>query len=788
MTYRGDSQNDPLEAYRLIFESAGVGIFHGFLSGKLLKANPAFARMFGYESVEDFIREKGNDAESRYVDMEDRTELVRRLLADGSVTDFTAPQRRRDGSSFWARISMILLDEPSDGDRAFVGTIDDITSMVDAQDSARESEASFRRILENAVEGFYRSSPDGRQIMANPALVDFNGYDNEAEMLAAAKDLDTGWYVEPGRRREWQDILEREGRVEDFVSEVFTHKTRQRRWISENGWLVHDDDGNLLHYEGSVHDITEARCAQEALEQKEQEFRGIFENAAEGIFRTLPDGTLIAANPALARLNGYDDVEEFMRAVGHVGEEIYVNPDERVEFVRRVQADGRIDNLEVELRAHRTGRRFWCTQSAWAIYNEDGALKYIEGSVSDLTWRKRAEESVRESEARFRAYAEASSDFFWEMGADYRFTYISTGARQFGLDPDNLVGRSRLEWAEDAEPDGEARREMEAHFEVIRRREPFRDFVYRIRTEGGIEWVSVSGAPQFDLDGEFAGYKGTTRIVTEEVETRDALRRAKQEADDANRAKSRFLANMSHELRTPLNAIIGFSDILHSEVFGPLGASRYVEYAGDIGESAHLLLRLIEDILDISKAEAGNLDLREQPVDIEGVIRSALHMVRNRAAHAQVHLDLSIDPDLPRILADETRLQQIVLNLVTNAVKATAENGAVDVRCGLDTDEAFVLEIEDKGVGMSADDIRQALQPFTQVDGVPYSREGAGLGLPLCKELIERHEGTMTIKSREREGTCITVRFPPARTLVDVEDPAGPRAHEPGAGKPAKAS
>src|SRR5579885_845938 len=233
-------------------------------------------------------------------------------------------------------------------------------------------------------------------------------------------------------------------------------------------------------------------------------------------------------------------------------------------------------------------------------------------------------------------------------------------------------------------------------------------------------------------------------------------------AESANKAKSEFLSNMSHELRTPLNAIIGFAEIIKDQSFGPVGQPRYSEYANDIYESGRSLLRLINDILDISKVEAGRMDLQRSFVDVADSLRRCLRMVRDRAAKAHVALETSFDPNLPLLFADEGRLRQIGLNLLSNAVKFTPAGGKVTVSTSVDPSGAIAIAVSDSGIGMSAADIKIALERFGQAASSlsrPY--EGPGLGLPLTKALMDLHGGSLDIASTPGKGTTVTVRFPP---------------------------
>ena len=259
------------------------------------------------------------------------------------------------------------------------------------------------------------------------------------------------------------------------------------------------------------------------------------------------------------------------------------------------------------------------------------------------------------------------------------------------------------------------------------------------------------------------------REIAERKRTEEALLAAKEAAELANRSKSEFLANMSHELRTPLNAIIGFSEMIKTATFGPVGSPKYREYATDIYGSGQHLLNVITDILDISKIEAGKLELHEEPVDVPEAVESCLMLVNERAENAGLTLEIEIADDLPPLRADERKLKQILINLLSNAVKFTPEGGTVTTRVWYHRDDGYVFQVADTGIGIAPDDIPKVLAPFGQVDSTLARKyEGTGLGLPLTKSLVEMHGGSFDLQSEPGVGTTVTARFPAGRIVSEA--------------------
>ena len=267
------------------------------------------------------------------------------------------------------------------------------------------------------------------------------------------------------------------------------------------------------------------------------------------------------------------------------------------------------------------------------------------------------------------------------------------------------------------------------------------------------------------------GVIATYLDVTEQKRVEADLRRAKEEAELASRSKSEFLANMSHELRTPLNAIIGFADILKGEVFGRLGDQRYVDYAGDIRDSGLHLLKLINDVLDVSKIEFGKIALAEETVDVAAVAQSCVRLMRDRADAAGLTITQSLPPDLPLVQADELRLKQILLNLLSNAVKFTPPGGSVTLSAASDA-RGLRIVVADTGIGIEPGDLATALRPFGQIDSrLARKYQGTGLGLPLTKSMVELHGGRLEIDSAPGVGTKATVWLPPERIVFLSEPP-----------------
>ena len=391
------------------------------------------------------------------------------------------------------------------------------------------------------------------------------------------------------------------------------------------------------------------------------------------------------------------------------------------------------------------------------------ALNALLGRLSSLR-----RSHIREREERFQDFAASSSDWFWEMDENLRFCFFSERfAEVTGVPETMLLGKTRQETG----VPGVDAATWQQHLADLQAHRPFRNFVHSRQKPGGeTVWLSINGNPWFDRDGTFRGYRGTGRDITEQMATQRALQTAKEEAEAANRTKSEFLANISHELRTPLNAIIGFSEVMLASEAEAQDNSRHRGYLEDIHSSGLHLLSLINDILDLSKIEAGADELNEESLDVAEVARKVLRVVRQRADKAGVAFEWSADTELPALLADERKLKQALLNLVVNAIKFTPAGGRVSLAISCSDTEGYAFEVIDNGIGMAPEDIATALRQFGQVDSALNRRyEGTGLGLPLTKALVELHGGTLELDSRLGEGTKVRIRLPASRIIASAE-------------------
>ncbi|MBK9083123.1 MAG: PAS domain S-box protein [Rhizobiales bacterium] len=290
-----------------------------------------------------------------------------------------------------------------------------------------------------------------------------------------------------------------------------------------------------------------------------------------------------------------------------------------------------------------------------------------------------------------------------------------------------------------------------------------REVIGRERQGGAIPLFMTIGRISTSGPAKFCA---VLRDMTHWKKAERQLEEAKRDAERASAMKSDFLAKISHEIRTPLNAIIGFAEVIMEERFGPVGNERYKDYLKDIHASGTHVMSLVNDLLDLSKIEAGKLDLNFGSVDANRIVSECVSLMQPQALQERVILRVSLAPRLPQIVADERSLRQIVLNLLSNALKFNEPGGQVIVSTALTDAGHAVIRIRDTGIGMSDEEIEIALEPFRQI-ATARQRGGTGLGLPLTKALVEANRASFTIKSKKREGTLVEIAFPPTRVLAE---------------------
>lgn len=517
-------------------------------------------------------------------------------------------------------------------------------------------------------------------------------------------------------------------------------------------------------------DITASTIAEERLKANERRFRSLYNKTPVMMHSVDRSGRLVSVSDYWLKVMGYQRAE----VLGHLSTE-FMPPDSARRLVEEWRAmlwhDGEFIDAPLEF-VTRSGARIDVLMSSIVEHDEAGqpvrALT-VSKDVTDLRRREaeltRLSEELRHKSFELDTALDNMSHGLAIFDADFRLVmcnrrYVELyredgGAIVPGADMEAvLLEHLQTVFTDPAEVKGIVRRRA-----ALARSAEGGHMIYR-RPDG---LVLETFSRPLSTGGSVAIYEDVTQREQNEQE----LRTAKEAAELANESKSAFLANMSHELRTPLNAIIGFSQAMQTEIFGPLGHPRYAEYLEDICTSGNHLLDLIGRILDMSKIEAGKAELDETEIDIAVLVDEATRLVRERASNGGLAVMTKIDPDLPALRADRRMMQQILLNLLTNAIKFTAPGGKVTVGAAIESDGGLRVWVADTGVGMSDEEAEVALTSFGQVANVlTRQQSGTGLGLPLSRSLVELHGGRLVIESEKGRGTTVAILLDPSRLVA----------------------
>lgn len=547
-----------------------------------------------------------------------------------------------------------------------------------------------------------------------------------------------------------------EGRPYEDEIRIIAH-SGECRWLKVIARPICGAEGRVARLAWTAADITDFRNAQARLERSERRFRQVFDAFPDGIVTV--DGvsaTPLQFNPEAHQQLGYSRSEYAQLTLPDI---VSVEDARRIKGeIISVREGGPAAVLQLPVR-RKDGTTMIARLSLLRLDLDPGSAVLV--VIRDVTQQCYVENYLR-------AVLDTVADGIITIDSQGRVEDFNPAAeRIFGYEKGEVVGRNVQILM--PEPDASA------HDEYIRRHvETGRTAIIGVgrevfgRRKDGAEFPMFLAVNRARVEGRLF-FTGVVRDITARKANEAAVLRAKHEAELANRSKSEFLANMSHELRTPLNAIIGFSEIMQDQLFGPVGNETYQEYATSIHESGQHLLAIINDILDISKIEAGQFALHEDEMDVNEAVISCLRLIEPRATKGGIRLGGEADTTL-RMRADQRRVKQMLLNLLSNAVKFTPPGGSVSVSTDISSGDGIRITISDTGIGMSEQEVAKALRPFEQVyGGLDRHFEGTGLGLPLVDAMIRLHGGRLTITSSPGHGTTAELLFPHGRLVSDTD-------------------
>lgn len=678
------------------------------MDGNIEYVNPAFEQITGYTFDEVLgqnprILKSGEMSKKEYKNLWD-------TILSGNVWHGDLQNKRKDGRLVWVRATIFSIHNGAASITGFLAIEEDITSLKKSELAVRESEERFNSFVTHSPNKIHIKDVNGRYLMINPQCEKLFGVTNAEAKGKRAADIFPDNMRDKFNAHD-QAVLKTGQAIQQ--EEVFTTDDGKRTYLTVK-FPIHNADGDIVFVGSSGIDITERKAAEEKLSM---------------VLASLEQRVEERTNTLIEEIKERRIIEGQLR--------------ERTKLLQLFYSVADTANKEgSHERAMRGILKEICNYIGWPIAH----FYSVQRNKPD----------------------KLSSSGIWYMNDPLRFSNFRNITEKNVFEsgvclPGRVLASGEAIWISDVTKDSNfprARMEkdigIKAGFAL--------PVMVGTHTGGVLEFYSPR---VLERDGQLLDTVQHITMVLgrliERSEAERALHKARENADAANQAKTEFLSSMSHELRTPLNAIIGFSDMMLHKVFGPIGNAHYDDYAHDINNSGHHLLDLINDILDLSKIEAGKFELHLEDVDTVSLVESCISLVSGRAADANVHLIIDIDQCPTLVEGDMRKLKQVLINLLTNAIKFTPADGRVTLRVALTVDGGVRFEVSDTGIGIAEQDIPKVMEPFGQADN-PLSRnqEGTGLGLPLSKALMELHSGTLDLKSILGEGCCVTATLPPS--------------------------
>ncbi|WP_026797995.1 PAS domain S-box protein [Planktothrix prolifica] len=792
------TQEIQLQAQML--EQINDAVISTAMDGTILTWNIGSEKLYGYESHEAI----GQNISMLYLteDLPLLQSSVLIPLLEKGTHEVELRNRTKSGNILYINLRLSLVRDEMENPIRVIGCSNDISDRKQAELELRRSEGRFRQLFESDVVGTLSADLQGQITDANDLFLDMLGYTRQ--------ELESGLI-------RWNEITPPEYVAADFYAmshlleygtitpweKQYSRKDGSRVSVLIGAVLLTDSDDQTICI---AVDISDRKRAEQKLQQLNQELEtkvaertqelaqvnslqsAILGSTSYSIISTDLNGIIQTCNPSVERMLGYSPSE----LIGNTPEIIHDRQeviDRAAELTEELKQDipvgfevfiaksrRNLVNEQEWTYIRKDGSRFPVSLSVTALKDDNDQIIGFLGIANDISDRKEAEIALIESETKFRRLVEGINDLIWSTDKNGAFSYLSPQFQTlFGLEVNEWIGKKFTDLVHPDDLDGL----ISAYKQSIRSQQKTSNIEFRhLHQNGDYIWVSINTTPIINSEGIVIGGHGILADISDRKQAEVQLQKINEELLRATKLKDEFLANMSHELRTPLNSILGMSESLKDEILGSLN-EKQLKAIGIVESSGEHLLSLINDILDLSKISSGMMELNTESVSVKNLCDSSLVFVRQQAFQKKVQLNSNIPKNINKINVEERRIRQVLINLLTNAVKFTPSEGQVNLLVAVGGGDTWqgeatipqyiklmnspmiVFQIVDTGIGIAPKDLQRLFQPFVQVSSsLNRQYEGTGLGLALVKQIVELHGGQVMAESKIGKGSSFSVALP----------------------------